>query len=238
MTSSGLATMSHAISSSPGAATAPLSKGMSIPQSAWKDPNPNSTKTRIPKSASFSESASSSASSSSSRAASSHANPPLTPLQNETSRKKDLIMKTDMYLKSPIFRKMGYFEDMNIKVPTEAQPLALIEQTYELVRSVVTMESKRMMTHHCFEALLSVGEGTAVNLFQVSTAVGFADFCISNSQEFQPEMEEIAIEFGNSMIPDPKMRMGIKIVRMWKTYQDEKARGVLMTLAKTLSNQP
>lgn len=230
MSSSGLADMSHSIASTAGSATAPLAKGISIPQSAWKDPNPKTQK--ISKSQSFSASSSSNSSSSSSSPSSFNQ---LSPQQEELAEKKILIGKTEQYLRSPIFQKMGYFKDMNIKIPPETSPLALIKQTYELVRSVVTMESKRMMTHHIFETILSAGEGCATHLFQLHSAVGFAEFCISNSQEFQPEMEEISIEFGNSLIPDPKLRIALKVARMWKSFQDERARGELMNQAKILS---
>lgn len=195
---------SHAISSTS------FSSSLSVPNDVWKDPNPGKEgKTKTEPRPSPPPSTKKSA-----------AETDKYIKEREQNLKRDLIIKIESYLKSPIFQKMGYFEDVHIKSPKDTDSLETVQQAYDLVQSVVRMGSKRVMTMTAFETILGAGEAMGKQ-FNLNTD-GFANFCISETPFFQPELEEISIELSNSFLPDPKVRLCIKIIKMWGEFKTAK----------------
>lgn len=196
---------SHAISSTS------FSSNLSVPNDVWKDPNPGkegklrAEKQSEPRLSTPKKSA---------------AETDKILKEREQNLKRDLIIKIDSYLNSPIFQKMGYFEDVHIKSPKDTDSLDSIQQSYDLVQSVVRLGSKRVMTMTAFETILGAGETMGKQFFQMNTD-GFADFCThpANKDFFQPELEEISIELSNTFLPDPKVRLMIKILKMWGEFK-------------------
>lgn len=213
--------MSHAINAD-SMASSSSSKALDVPHDIWKDPNPKSTGGRGKKQESSSPSTSSSSS-------------PTPPPPPSPDKKKELIFKIDMYLRSPIFRKMGCFMDGQIKSPKESDSLESIEQVYQMVTGIVKMGSKRMMSRHMFQMFLEGGEQFGKRLLHLPCE-GFSEFCLcpENIDFFQPELEEIAIEMSNALMPRPEMRILVKLFHMWKEFQiEQKLNETKEQLAKT-----
>lgn len=148
----------------------------------------------------------------------------------DSIEKKKIIAKIQNYINSPVFKELGYFKDLKISVPTERDSLDHVEQVYDAMKSVIHIQTKRMMVLNMFEGLLTAGCQGAKSMFQLDTD-DFASFVLQPEvlqTELQPELEEIAIELGNSLIPNPYVRVGMKLFNLWKNFQDlKKAHGLI-----------
>lgn len=203
---SGLCDISHQISTSSSS-----SKGLDVPTDTWKDILPKESN-----------------SSSRGKKSTPQQPPPPQPLSQKEinerrekdleDRKKELIFKSEMYLKSPVFKHLGYFENCNFKIPKITDSYETVQSLYDSIEGIVMMGSKRLMTRSIFTMFLDVGETTGSRFLHLPTA-GFSAFCMANLDKFEPELEQISIELSNKIMPDPKLRLLIKTYEMWKEFQ-------------------
>lgn len=221
--------MSHGINNSGmDQASSSSSSHSKVPHGIWKDPNPA-------KEAAFKAGGGGGRGGKGSTPVST---PTYSEVELELARKKDLIMKVNNYKNSDIFKKMGFFKDMKIPVLTEKDSLALVEGVYNDIKTLLHMEGKRIMVSDGFDALLRGGCGIAQN-FGVGGLDGFTEFCLQQDVVetcFQPELEEIAIELSNSLVPNPYMRLGLKVFRVWKDFNElRKMESIKQSLANRKS---
>lgn len=220
--------MSHGINNSGmDQASSSSSSHSKVPHGIWKDPNPA-------KEAAFK------AGGGGRGGKGSNPVPTYSEVELELARKKDLIMKVNNYKNSDIFKKMGFFKDMKIPVLTEKDSLALVEGVYNDIKTLLHMEGKRIMVSDGFDALLRGGCGIAQN-FGVGGLDGFTEFCLQQDVVetcFQPELEEIAIELSNSLVPNPYMRLGLKVFRVWKDFNElRKMESIKQSLANRAKSE-
>lgn len=153
-------------------------------------------------------------------------------------KKSEYASKIEQYLSSP--KLAGYFQGANIKVPHESHSLEAFEGTYNLIKKMITMESKRFVVDNFFETVVTMGEEAAVNLLGREDIKGFSEFCLHpqvKDQLFQPELEEISIEISDALVPNPYTRLGIKLFRAWKDFKMMQELERQQELKETQSNE-
>lgn len=134
--------------------------------------------------------------------------------------KESMIRKIDDYMHSSVFDKMITEEERETwtKADTSKYTQERLESMTAMIRSRINSKYRVQMVDTMFNGALKGGEAAMVHFLKLNEFVGVSDFTMKNRPMFEEELEEIAIEMGDGMIPSPKVRLLFKLMGMWTEY--------------------
>lgn len=133
----------------------------------------------------------------------------------ETREKTELFTKITEYFESESFAK---FIPSHIKAPRPSDSMETLLAIYESIKTSKNRAAKRLIVENLFDSILQGVELGAVGILHWNHFLGLAEDLKSNRDDFQPELEELAIEMSNSWVPDAKGRLALKVFRRMKKY--------------------
>lgn len=125
-------------------------------------------------------------------------------------RRGDLFVKINNYLTSKTLAP--HIAD-GIKSPSESASLETLEAIYKQIIDSISGSYKRMMVDMMFEEGVGAVEEFLTRFLQMEGMMGLSEAVQSERHTFSQELEEIAIEMDASMVPGPKVRLGMKLLR-------------------------
>lgn len=133
------------------------------------------------------------------------------PSSAETKKadRSSLFVKVHGYLTS---KPLQPYIPPGIKMPTEGASIEVLEATYKQIQDGLKAAYKRKMVDSMFGRVAEAGEAAMIHLFHLDYAYGLADALKDSKEDFQPELEELALEMDESMVPGPKIRLGLKLL--------------------------
>lgn len=126
-----------------------------------------------------------------------------------------LFVKVNSYLTS---KPLAPYIPAGIKPPSEGASLEVLEATYTQIMNGLKAAYKRRMVMTMFNKGSKTLESIMVNFFQLEHARGLADAMKEQEEDFQPELEELALELDEGLIPGPKVRLGVKMLEFFDDY--------------------
>jgi hypothetical protein len=199
---SSLADMSHDISSSSSSSSIPSSMYMSKTPKESAHSSPAPPRVKQPPQVS---------------------KPELKALEDEirAKRKQSIMVTCEQRAKSQYLKK--YWEENPVPIPKPSDSLEAWEACDILQRKVMTMETKRILVDDFLETGLGIGLGVAGGFGWVDPEdQDFANFILQpeiKNKYLQPEMEEIAIDLSDSLVPRPEIRLCVKLFKAWKEFK-------------------
>lgn len=133
----------------------------------------------------------------------------------ETREKTELFTKITEYFESESFAK---FIPSHLKAPRPSDSMETLLALYESIKTARNRSAKRVIVNNLFDSILQGVEIGAVGILHWHHWQGLADDLSANKDDFQPELEELAIEMSNSWVPDAKSRLALKVLQRMKKY--------------------
>lgn len=142
--------------------------------------------------------------------------------ENEEARKKiNLINMITDYYKLGVKRKVfdqSSLDDFVYKA--HRMSLAELEQTMITVKRALNREKRKDALFNYLGFAVTMGEGVAVNV-GMPEFKGIGKVFPRIKPEIDDELEEISIEYGDSLVPNPWIRLGGKLALFAKGYYDQ-----------------
>lgn len=146
---------------------------------------------------------------------------------DEEKRRQNLLSKIDGYLEpnKPLRQMIGEKLAQEIEDTLESRRKVMtadvLEEVYTRIVNALRSTFKRRMVEQGFRAFLTGSEKFMVQFLQYENLAGIADAAYENKEDlFEPELSELAIELDNSMVPGPKLRLGLKLVEFASAFMN------------------
>ncbi len=129
--------------------------------------------------------------------------------KNNENLREDLYCKILSYFDS---EELAKFIPTGDKRPKASDSLEVLQAQHKSIVRNMNMSAKRIMVDTMYTAFANTTEQALVKFFQVHNAVGVTQRILEAKEEkfFQPELELIAIELSNSMVPNPYIALALK----------------------------
>lgn len=141
--------------------------------------------------------------------------------ENEESRRREkLIDHIKQFLMLGIKRKIIEPEELeDFKYKANKYSLPELEQKLDNIKKALTRAQRKEMIFNGIGMVISTGEGVAVNMMDKHEFKGISKAFPMIRPEIEDEIDEIAIEYGDNLVPNVWVRLGYKLANFVYGYQ-------------------
>jgi len=148
------------------------------------------------------------------------------PKDAKSSKEKEVPLDLDRITKIRLHRIINDYLNSqylgpklgHITAPHESASLDVLNQTIASIKTTIAGETKRLLVNSMFTKGVQGAEEFFVQFLKVESLEGVSGVIADDMENFQPELEEIAIEMGDDWIPSAKMRLFWKVIDFGMEY--------------------
>lgn len=135
--------------------------------------------------------------------------------KEEERERVELIRKVNGYLDSRIYAPI--LAELDLRKFRGNESLSVAREAYNRIKSVMGMQYKRMFVHRCWDMTGKTIGQIGRSFLHLEHFAHFADELALHQDEFEPELEELAIEMSPDYVPTAKWRLVMKLMSF--TYE-------------------